>query len=174
MQNFIQTFGDLVEFEFIDGPFEVHNYEPLKVFVKKGFKPPFREWSQHPSEPYRARDDGELEMVINKTTTNSGDEAQSFNIILQQLNSKDEPYDGFIGFSNGFQAVKRFFKVAQYFKNSVDIKNPLPFFFINFNQPTWDFQTFTYQNEKFLSSEHFVPGLESLQLKSEKDPNFSF
>lgn len=47
MQSFIKTFGDLVEFDFIDGPWEVVDDKPEKFLVAKGFKPPFRGWTQY-------------------------------------------------------------------------------------------------------------------------------
>ena len=46
MRNFIETFGDLVEFDFLDGPFEVLNEKPLSYFVAKGISPPYRHWGQ--------------------------------------------------------------------------------------------------------------------------------
>ena len=45
MRNFIETFGEFVEFGFLDGPFEVLNEKPISTFVEKGITPPYRCWA---------------------------------------------------------------------------------------------------------------------------------
>ena len=70
MQNFINTFSDLCEFYFIDGPHSVKNMEPIPYFVERGIKPPFRFWcdfSFTPQTAYKMRSDGSMELVVNKT-----------------------------------------------------------------------------------------------------------
>ena len=44
MQNFVNTFGDLCDFIFIDGPIVVTNEAPIKFFVEKGIIPPYKCW----------------------------------------------------------------------------------------------------------------------------------
>ena len=66
MQNFINTFGDICEFTFIEGP-KVANEPPIKYFVQKGVKPPFKAWGRMITEPYKTLADGRSEMNISKT-----------------------------------------------------------------------------------------------------------
>ena len=59
MQNYINTYGDMCEFTFLDGPMHVRPQEkPIKYFVKKGIKPPFKAWTLANKEAYRQLDDG--------------------------------------------------------------------------------------------------------------------
>lgn len=43
MQNFINTFGELVEFSFIEGLRNASD-PPIKYFVDKGIVPPYKRW----------------------------------------------------------------------------------------------------------------------------------
>lgn len=69
MQNYINTFGEICEFTFLDGPAFVKE-KPIKYFVQKGIKPPYRLWARILSEPYRTLPDGKTELQINKSTLN--------------------------------------------------------------------------------------------------------
>lgn len=61
MQNYINTYGEMCEFTFIDGPMTARD-KPIKYFVQKGIKPPFRAWAAISTEPYRTLPDGKMEL----------------------------------------------------------------------------------------------------------------
>jgi hypothetical protein len=71
MQNFINTFGEICEFTFLDGPLFVTGEKPIKYFVDKGIKPPFRSWIVPVTkELYRTLPDGKTELVFTKASRN--------------------------------------------------------------------------------------------------------
>mmetsp|Transcript_15854 Transcript_15854/g.15268 ORF Transcript_15854/g.15268 Transcript_15854/m.15268 type:complete len:80 (+) Transcript_15854:3-242(+) len=43
LKPFMNSFSEVLEFHFLDAPFETPD-SPLKTFVDKGFPPPFRSW----------------------------------------------------------------------------------------------------------------------------------
>lgn len=45
-RGFREKFGDLADFYFIEGPFDVQDFEgsPEPGLLAKGFQPPFKEW----------------------------------------------------------------------------------------------------------------------------------
>lgn len=66
MQNFINTFGELCEFYYLDGPRACTAEEPIPYFVKKGIKPPYKIWNRLMYEPTRTLPDGSQELAITK------------------------------------------------------------------------------------------------------------
>ena len=65
MQNFINTFSDICEFSFLDGPHDVKGQEPISYFVERGIAAPFKHWSDflHKiDEVYKRTADGSLEL----------------------------------------------------------------------------------------------------------------
>ena len=44
MKNFTETFGDVCEFTFVDGPWDCLTEEPLKFFVDRKVPVPFKIW----------------------------------------------------------------------------------------------------------------------------------
>jgi hypothetical protein len=61
MQNYVNTFGDICEFTFLNGPMQAKE-KPIKYFVQKGIVPPFKAWARIVMEPYRTLPDGKSEL----------------------------------------------------------------------------------------------------------------
>ena len=61
-------------------------------------------------------------------------------------------------------------KMTQYFKKSLRLRHPLPYFIIDFNGPKWDFITYDFLKSSFISGEMFIPNCESIHFVSDKDP----
>ena len=47
MKNFIDTYQDLCEFDFLDGPYVVIEEPPMKYFTDKGFRTPWKRWQSY-------------------------------------------------------------------------------------------------------------------------------
>ena len=98
MHNFIQTFAQIAEFTFLDGPLNAEE-KPLKFFVRKGIKPPYKSWARIVTQPYKTLPDGKVEVAINKVKVNYEGMRESVHHILEHLNAQEEAYDGIAGFS---------------------------------------------------------------------------
>jgi hypothetical protein len=66
--------------------------------------------------------------------------------------------------------ISSLFKVSQYFRKEITLRHPLPTFTIDFAAARWDFFTFEWLEDKFVSSDTFIPGVETIHFKSETDP----
>ena len=104
MQNFINTMSDLCEFTFIEGPRNA-TVPPIKYFVERGIKPPYKRWMTNIYSPYRNLPDGTQEIAISKTQANYENVIESIYYIVDHMNRQEEPYDGFAGFSQGFYQI---------------------------------------------------------------------
>ena len=101
MQNFINTLGDLCEFTFLEGPKNATKVPPIKYFVDKGIKPPYKKWMTLKYAPYRSLPDGSTRMALLKSQVNFDDVIETNLYILEFMNRQDEPFDGFAAFSQG-------------------------------------------------------------------------
>ena len=101
MQNFINTMGDICEFTFIDGPQNVTREAPIKYFIQRGIKPPYKKWMTLKYEPYRTLPDGTKKFQLQKSIVNFDDVIATNLYILEFMNKQDEPFDGICGFSQG-------------------------------------------------------------------------
>ena len=103
MQNFINTFGDLCEFTFLDGPNNVEDAPPIQTFVDKGIPSPFKRWVRfkHSKSYTRRTADGSVEVTINSAETNYDEVTETVFYIVDFMNRQEEPFDGFCSFSQG-------------------------------------------------------------------------
>jgi hypothetical protein len=85
------------------------------------------------------------------------------------MNKQDEPYDGIAGFSQGIFITQLLYKVVQYCGKTLDIKHRMPYFVIDFSAARWDHITLQFSENKFISSEVFPPGVDSIHYKSQSD-----
>ena len=98
--------------------------------------------------------------------------------ITDFLNGQSEPFDGFLGFSQGNYQIQATYKAQQYFgKKLFSLKHRLPYFYIDFSGPKLRHLNHSYKNRRgrefFVSSEIFVPGVESLHFRSQRDISYS-
>ena len=168
MQNFIQTYSSIAEFTFLDGPLNAEE-KPLKFFVRKGIKPPYKSWARIVTQPYKTLPDGKVEVAINKVKTNYEGIRESVHYILEHLNSQAEPYDGIAGFSQGFFLAKIVYKIGMHFSKQVKLRHPMPKFMIDFSAANWSFLTFEFDRGIFISGDTFLPGVASLHFRSKTD-----
>ena len=70
--------------------------------------------------------------------------------------------------------ISSLYKVVQYFSKKITLKFPLPSFIIDFAAARWDTFTFDFLDERFISGEIFIPGVETIHFKSDKDPLIPF
>ena len=98
MQNFINTFGEICEFNFIEGP-KPASEPPIKYFVQKGIKPPYKAWASMRTSPYKTLADGKTVIDISKSIVNYDSVQESIMLLINHLNQQDQPYDGLAGFS---------------------------------------------------------------------------
>ena len=82
MKNFISTFGAFIKFEFLEGPLDVKDSEPIEYFVQRGVKPPFRHWLRTDYDSHRDVPDGRIQILINKTNPNTGNGAEAVYYLL--------------------------------------------------------------------------------------------
>ena len=85
MQNYINTFGDLCDFIFLEGPLESKD-KPIKYFVKKGIKPPYKAWIYNNKPAYRTLPDGKVELQMNRAIENYSYVNEAIWYILDHLN----------------------------------------------------------------------------------------
>ena len=99
MQDFINTMSDICEFVFLDGPKNVTREPPLKYFVDKGIRPPFKRWGIVNKPAYRSLPDGSTRMILTKTQVNLDDILETGLYVCEFMNRQDVGFDGFAGFS---------------------------------------------------------------------------
>jgi len=99
MQNFVNTFGDLCEFQFLDGPHVPTNTEPIKFFVDKGIVPPYKSWMRQKYLAFVPKPDGMRQAAITKTIPNYEGSMEAVYYIVEYMNRQDQPFDGFACFS---------------------------------------------------------------------------
>ena len=73
-----------------------------------------------------------------------------------------------MGFSQGSYIISCIYKARQYFKNEFPLRHPLPSFVIDFSGPKLPHLNNSLV-DRFISSEFFVPGCESVHFKGRKD-----
>ena len=168
MQNFINTFGELCEFSFIEGRRDAKE-KPIQYFVDMGITPPFKSWMSFKYQPYRSLPDGHREIAITKAQSNVGHVIESTYHLIDYMNRQDEAFDGFAGFSQGNYQINSLMKTCRYFNKQLNMRHRMPFFVIDFNGPKFDWLTYHFLQRKFVSGDIFVPNCESLHFKSDKD-----
>jgi len=94
--------------------------------------------------------------------------------ILDHINKQEFAYDGFAGFSQGYFLISALYKVTQYFRKEITLRHPLPTFTVDFSAARWDFFTFEWFNDKFVSGEVFIPSVETIHFNSGKDSLYRF
>jgi hypothetical protein len=109
----VNTFGDLCEFQFVDGPYPVKPEveKPIKFFVDKGITPPFRSWMTAKHQAFKTLPDGDRVLTITKTIPNFEGVMETIFYLTEYMNRQDEPFDGFAGFSQGIYTVMMMYKV---------------------------------------------------------------
>ena len=85
MQNFINTFGDICEFTFIEGP-QVASESPIKYFVRKGIKPPYKAWGRMTTTPYKTLQDGKTELNVTRAVVNYEGIQESVMLMIEHMN----------------------------------------------------------------------------------------
>ena len=70
--------------------------------------------------------------------------------------------------------ISALYKVAQYWRKEITLRHPLPTFAIDFAAARWDFFSFEWLKDKFVSGEVFIPNVETIHFRSEKDPLYKF
>ena len=114
MVNFAKTFDDLCEFTYIQGTWNCIE-EPLYFSVSKGVQPPYKRWFYNKYKFWRTLDDGTLEYWASKAADNFEYQNETLQFLIGFLNIQDEPFDGFIGFSQGVYVIDAIYRAQQYF-----------------------------------------------------------
>ena len=167
LQNFKQTYGNLVEFTYLDGFYEVgrENFEP---FRERGFKGPFRMWGDFDynlfSEAYR-----DTKWDIPKTEPMFNGIEKSLFFIIKYLEESPIKFDGMCGFSQGAVTISALWTAFQYFQKHFKPKVTFPSFVIIFSFPVFDFMGREF-NGKFSQPTYFHGGVESLHILNDKLP----
>ena len=162
MQNFMETFDEMCEFVFLEGPVVSESVEaPMKFFVDRGVTPPYKGWLGYERKP---GGDPLVEMSTwNKNTINFANAHTSIQFVTNFMN-KQGPFDGTCGFSQGSYFLNCLYKAEQY--------NPTltatPYFHIDFNGSKWETINFI-SNKNFMNGEFFIP-IDSLNFNSPEDP----
>ena len=94
--------------------------------------------------------------------------------IFDFLNMQDEPFDGFMSFSQGVYMMSSIFKIQRYFSKQHPLKHRMPFFVVDFSGPMYASLTYKYTGDRFVSSELFIPGIESLHFFSKADNLYQY
>lgn len=110
MQNFIKTFGDICEFYFLNGP-RIAPDEPIKFFADRGMTS-HRAWAgvKPNFKMFTIDDEGKRHFIVSLSQVNMRYAQETTLYIRNFLNSQDEPFDGFAGFSQGIATITSFFK----------------------------------------------------------------
>ena len=119
---------------------------------------------------YRTEADGNIVYNQQKTSLNFEDPASTLNYIFDILNTADEAFDGFLGFSQGMSQICMLFKAQQYFAKHYPLRHKLPYFVIDFSGLVTDHYTAEFAPGKQVHYEQFIPGVESIHFASKQDP----
>ena len=92
--------------------------------------------------------------------------------LLTQMNTAEQPYDGFAGFSQGMQTYHTLFKILKNFKKEMWLRHPLPSFTFDFSGSRWDQSTFEWTKGRFVEGNVFMSGVETLMYASPHDGVF--
>ena len=141
LANFTDTFDSLCEFTFIQGIYE-RPIAPIDFFVQKGVQPPYKSWMYNQYKMLRTLKDGTRESAWSKVTPNYVRSVETIQFIFDFLNIQDEPFDGFIGFSQGVYMIQAVYRTHQYFSKDFPLKHRLPFFVVDFSGPRYDHLTY--------------------------------
>jgi len=98
MQNFINTFSDICEFDFLDGNRTARD-KPIPYFVNMGIKPPFKSYCSMITQTHKTLPDGKVEMLVNKSTSNFEGPLETVLYIIDHINKQELAFDGIAGFS---------------------------------------------------------------------------
>ena len=164
MKNFIGTYKNLCEFDFLDGPNTVESVKPLPGFIEKGFRTPFKQW-QIGHERSKMPGPFAYETGRKQTDLNYAKTEECIHYIVDFLN-KNGPFDGFAAFSQGSFMVCCLFKALQYRK--IAMRYELPYFLVDFSGGYGKMGTFLWKN-RWISPDYFIPGVESIHFWSPND-----
>ena len=101
MRQFCDSLDPLCEFTFIEG-LSYCPEKPLDFFIYKlGITPPYKRWIRYKWLPYIKLEDGTITRYATKAIVNYEHFEQTFQFLTDFLNQQDQPFDGFLGFSQG-------------------------------------------------------------------------
>jgi len=106
MESFISTFGALMDFDFLEGPFESLR-DPEPTFVKRGVPGPYRGWQRGESGFTKVAMDflltgvGDIDELGYPTNVNEDGLHESVLLVRDTINKQEVPYDGLLSFSQG-------------------------------------------------------------------------
>ena len=129
MANIISTFGELVEFDFVDGPIIDENEKINQPLIDRGFPGPHKKFMLLTGWSLK----GNWDRTSSKTKINVTQMEMSVKSVIEHINKQDEPYDGFAGFCLGFNFMVLFLNLAKYCKKELKMRHTLPYFLINFS-----------------------------------------
>lgn len=86
MQNFVNTFGDICEFVFLDGPMQVTAEPPIKFFVDKGIVPPYKCWMKAKYFSTVQLPDGGTEVTVTKVLPNFNGAMETIYYLAEFMN----------------------------------------------------------------------------------------